>query len=80
MVYDEHWLHIKDINSVARLDPGLSQPGDEMEKEDQMTYTGDNGGYGDALSVANSTIFKGLIDWVRWKPEAAYSGDDSPRY
>ncbi len=71
--------------NIARPDPEssggcrwLSQPGDEMLDEDQMTYVGDNRGNNDVPGAANNTIFKGLIDWVNWKPVADYSGVDDP--
>ncbi len=49
-----------------------------MLDEDQMTYIGDNRGHNDVPGAANNTIFKGLIDWVSWKPVADYSGVDDP--
>jgi predicted CXXCH cytochrome family protein len=56
----------------------MSQPGDEMATENQMTFIGDNPNHNDIPGTQNNQLFKGLIDWVIWKPVADYSNVDGP--
>ena len=54
-------------------------PGDFIALEDGYSCIGDNLNHSDIPGDTNNTLFKGLIDWVTWKPVADYSGvDDSP--
>ena len=49
-------------------------PGDVIALEDQPTFVGT------APNHNPIYLYKGLIDWISWKPEADYTGvDDQPR-
>lgn len=79
---DELWSGF--IN-IAQPDPEdsatcmwMSQPGGEMASENQLSHIGDNPNHNDIPGDQNNQLFKGLIDWVVWKPFADYYGVDDP--
>ena len=72
----ELWSGYRNIAYPNPEDSGsckwMSQPGDEIAAESQLTYIGAPPNH------APQVLFKGLIDWVVWKPFADYNGVDDP--
>ena len=70
----ENWSGFINIAQPDPEDSGsckwMSQPGDEMASEDQLTHIGSPPNHNSLV------LFKGLIDWVTWQGEAIYSGVD----
>lgn len=78
----ENWSGFINIAKPNPEDSGgckwMSQPGDEILAENKLSYIGDNANHNDMPGASNNQRFKGLIDWLIWKPAADYSGVDSP--
>jgi hypothetical protein len=70
----------KSINQSSSCKWG-ALPGDFIALEDQPTYIGSPPNHdvcSDPDPVSCNGLFKGLIDWVTWKPVADYEGVDDP--
>lgn len=55
-------------------------PGDMVEALDYPSFIGDNLNHNDVIGDSNNQRFKGLIDWISWKPEEDYTGVDELPY
>jgi hypothetical protein len=74
----ENWAGFINIALPNPEDSGgckwMSQPGDEIESESQMAHIGSPPNHNSLV------LFKGLIDWIRWRGVADHSASAIPMF